>query len=71
MDSSVEIFTKLCKAEALLWQSQEKSLHDAVDWLQAYAVDNGLVADIGQDEVQRIIGSAFAAVRDDLGGWRP
>jgi len=71
MASSVETFTKLCKAEALLWQSDEKSLHDAVDWLQAYAVEQGLVADLGQDEVQRIMGSAFAAVRDDLGGWRP
>ena len=70
MDAAA-VFVRLCRAEALLWQSDERSLHDAVDWLQSYAVAKGLVADLGQDEVQRIMGRAFAALRADLGGWRP
>jgi hypothetical protein len=41
----------------------ELALHDAVDALQDYAEATALVAELGQDEVQRIIGEAFAAVR--------
>jgi hypothetical protein len=37
----------------------ELDLHEAVDVLQADAVASGLVHEIGQDEVQRIIASAF------------
>jgi hypothetical protein len=38
------------------------SLHEAVDVLQRDAVRDGLVDELGQDEVQRIISEAFAAV---------
>jgi hypothetical protein len=46
-----------------LWAAGELSLHDAVDVLQADAVRDGLVAEIGQDAVQAIMAKAFEAVR--------
>jgi hypothetical protein len=38
-------------------------LHEAVDGLQAFAIESGLVEQIGQDAVQRILRDAFHAVR--------
>jgi hypothetical protein len=35
------------------------ALHDAVDTLQEAAVDNGLVAELGQDHVQALMADAF------------
>ena len=43
----------------------EFDLHEAVDKLQHDAERDGLIAAIGQDAVQRIMATAFAAVRDD------
>src|SRR5262245_15663123 len=64
---SVEIFTVRCEARAYLWADNEiADLHEAVDELQASAVRDGLVAKLGQDEVQRILADAFASVRNDL-----
>jgi hypothetical protein len=40
----------------------EWDLHDAVDVLQAYAVESGLIDEIGQDAVQAIMADAFALV---------
>ena len=61
--SPLAVFTARCEARALLWQACEFDLHDAVDALQAAAVRDGLVADLGQDRVQLILRDAFHAVR--------
>jgi hypothetical protein len=61
-----EIFVARCEARAELWQAGEFDLHEAVDELQAAAVRDGLVAKLGQDEVQAVMSAAFGAVRDDL-----
>jgi hypothetical protein len=52
-------FTARCEARALLFATGELALHDAVDALQAAAVASGLVREIGQDEVQKIMAAAF------------
>jgi hypothetical protein len=62
-----ERFALRCWARAQLYQMDEFDLHEAVDVLQTLAQDGGLVAAVGQDEVQRIMAEAFAAVRDDSG----
>jgi hypothetical protein len=59
----LEAFTLRCWARARLYRDGEIDLHDAVDQLQAAAVDYGLVERIGQDAVQQIVASAFAGVR--------
>ena len=67
--SPLEVFTARAEARAALWQCGELTLHEAIDQLQADAVRNGLVAELGQDAVQRLMAEAFAAVRnltDDL-----
>jgi hypothetical protein len=61
MPSALEVFAERCKARAMLWQAGEISLHDAVDVLQHAAVRDGLVAQLGQDEIQRIMAEAFCA----------
>jgi hypothetical protein len=61
----LKVFIARAEARALLWQAGEFDLHEAIDELQAAAVRDGLVAAIGQDEVQAIMSAAFAAVRDD------
>ena len=55
----IEIFTQRCEARALLWVGGELTLHDAVDVLQRWAEDSGLIQAIGQDRVQHIIAVAF------------
>jgi hypothetical protein len=64
--STREIFVARTEARAALWQFGELSLHEAVDKLQADAVRDGLVTELGQDEVQRLMAEAFGAVREDL-----
>src|ERR1700741_4550367 len=61
----LEIFAELCEARALLWANYQIELPDAVDQLQTWAVDRGLVAAIGQDLVQDIMAEPFAFVRDE------
>jgi hypothetical protein len=53
-------FALRCSAPAELWRSGELQLQDAIDELQPAAETNGLVANLGQDEVQRIMAEAFA-----------
>jgi hypothetical protein len=60
----VAVFIARAEARALLYAANEFDLHEAVDKLQADAERDGLVAAIGQDEVQRIIAEAFSAVGD-------
>ena len=50
----------------MLWAAGEITLHDAVDELWTEAVRNGLVAQLGVDKAQELLGTAFAPVRDDL-----
>jgi hypothetical protein len=59
----IEVFRERSAARALLFVNGQMSLHDAVDELQAAAERTGLIDRIGQDEVQTIMGAAFAAVR--------
>ena len=59
----VAVFIARAEAKALLFASGEIDLIEAVDALQAAAVASGLVADIGQDQVQEIMAAAFHQVR--------
>lgn len=59
----IEVFRKRCEARARLFARGEMLLHDAVDELQNAAEGRGLIDLVGQDGVQAIMGSAFAAVR--------
>ena len=61
--SLAEVFKLRCEARALLCGLGEIDLHDAVDVLQADAVRDGLVDQIGQDAVQAIMAAAFGKIR--------
>ena len=64
----VRAFQALCWSRASRWRAGAIAAeHDgdawighAVDPLQAWAVKNGLVEEIGQDQVQAIMSEAFA-----------
>lgn len=57
---TVEVFDALCWARGHLWrEGLIAEGADAVDVLQQWAVDNGLVDELGQDDVQRRIAEAF------------
>ena len=61
---AIDVFRERCEARAILVGACAMDLQDAVDGLQDAAVENsGLVAEIGQDAVQRMMGDAFAIVR--------
>ena len=62
----VAVFIARVEARAMLWAAGEMTLHDAIDELWADAVCNGLVAQLGVDKAQELLGTAFAPVRDDL-----
>lgn|SRR5262245_14560764 len=64
--TALAVFVARAEARAMLWRAGELDLHDAVDELQAAAVRDGLVAELGQDRVQDIMVAAFAPVRDGL-----
>src|SRR5215467_9367234 len=52
------------EARALQWAISEfENLPEAVDLLQTFALEFGLIAEIGQDAVQQMIGDAFARYR--------
>jgi len=61
---TVDAFRLRAEARAMLYAAGEYSLIEAVDELQASAEASGLVAGIGQDEVQAIIAAAFAPFRE-------
>jgi hypothetical protein len=65
--SKFDIFTARAWARATLFAGGEMTLHTAVDQLQQDAVASGLVAELGQDEIQHIMSAAFAPVRHDVG----
>jgi hypothetical protein len=58
--NALAVFCIRCEARALLVAAGELDLHTAVDGLQADAEAAGLVDDLGQDQVQTIMSSAFA-----------
>jgi hypothetical protein len=60
----LKVFIARAEARALLYAIGEFSLHEAVDKLQADAVESGLVAEIGQDAVQAILVGIFHEVRE-------
>jgi hypothetical protein len=60
MAPSEAVYAARCEARALLFVNGQLSLHEAVDELQTYAEQAGLIDRIGQEEVQRIMGEAFA-----------
>jgi hypothetical protein len=62
-------FQLRCWARAWLFAEGELDLHDAVDELQLSAARDGLVAAIGHDAVQDLIGNAFGAVRRKPTAW--
>jgi hypothetical protein len=57
---AVDVFTLRCWARATLFEAGELTLIEAVDKLQADAVRDGLVAELGIDGVQAILNSAFS-----------
>jgi hypothetical protein len=62
----LKVFVARAEARAQLWYDGELTLHDALDELWASAVRDGLVNQLGADEVQRILADAFAPLRTDL-----
>jgi hypothetical protein len=59
----LECFVERAESRAFLWSVGELTLHDAVDVLQADAVRDGLIEQIGQDHVQKILAECFAPYR--------
>jgi len=55
----IQAFKELRTAECRLYVAGEKSLQQAVDRCQNFAVAYGLVDDLGQDEVQYLMAKAF------------
>jgi len=56
------VFVARGQAKARLVREGDLDLHEAVDALQAAAVQTGLTGALGQDAVQAIMNAAFAAV---------
>jgi hypothetical protein len=59
---AIDVFREVCEARALLVKACLFDLQDAVDGLQADAERSGLIDDIGQDAVQKVMADAFAIV---------
>jgi len=59
---AVDVFRERCQARAILVEACLFDLQDAVDGLQETAVSSGLIDDIGQDAVQKMMAEAFAIV---------
>ena len=55
----IEAFRARCAAVAYLYAVGEYDLQEAVDTLQVHAARHGVVAAIGQDEVQAIMANGF------------
>jgi hypothetical protein len=56
----LHVFRWRCWARAVLVGNGMMTLQDAVDELQEAAMAQGLVAEHGQDEIQRLMALAFA-----------
>ena len=60
----LDVFALRAWARAYLWSIGELTRHEAVDVLQHDAERDGLVDELGQDGVQKILADAFAAFRE-------
>jgi hypothetical protein len=60
----LDCFIERADARAYLWSIGELTRHEAVDVLQHDAERDGLVDELGQDGVQKILADAFAAFRE-------
>jgi hypothetical protein len=60
----LEVFVARAEARACLCREGDLDLHEAVDALQAAAVQTGLVGALGQDVVQAVMARAFAVVHE-------
>jgi hypothetical protein len=61
--SPISVFRERAEARAMLVANGLMDLHTAVDQLQESAVAQGLIAQYGQDEIQRILSESFARWR--------
>jgi hypothetical protein len=59
----VDAFIERAESRAYLWSIDELTLHEAVDVLQADAERDGLIEQIGQDQLQKILSECFALYR--------
>ena len=59
----VDAFIERAESRAYLWSIDELTLHEAVDVLQADAERDGLIEQIGQDQMQKILDECFASYR--------
>jgi hypothetical protein len=59
---AIDIFRERCEARAILVEACLFDLQEVVDGLQADAERTGLVDELGQDQVQRMMAEAFAIV---------
>jgi hypothetical protein len=61
--SAIDVFRERAEVAAILFVKGELGLHEAIDQLQADAERSGLVDEIGQDQVQAVMSTAFRKVR--------
>ena len=59
----LDAFIERAEGRAYLWSIGELTLHEAVDVLQADAERDGLIEQIGQDQMQKILDECFASYR--------
>jgi hypothetical protein len=57
----LDVFIERVESRTYLWSIGELTLHEAVDVLQADAERDGLIEQIGQDQIQKILGECFAS----------
>ena len=60
--STLRDFHAKVRTGAFLFRYGYLDLQTAIDKLQSYAVRGGIVRELGQDEVQRILLAAFADI---------
>lgn len=58
--STIAVFEIRAWARARLYADGELTLHEAVDELQQFAEQSGLVERVGQDLIQEILAHAFS-----------
>lgn len=61
--AALEVFKLRCWARSRLYAEGLLDLHDAVDVLQVAAERDGLIAELGQNTVQKIMATAFKESR--------
>jgi hypothetical protein len=64
----LDVLYERASTRAYLWFIGEYELAEAVDQLQADAVRDGLIRDIGHDHVQQILTDAFRPYREAANG---